>query len=386
VLLAIVTIATSVAAQDMLLARIKSRMGDNLRRQPNYTCLETVERTRRPHGSKAKIEDTLRLEVALVEGKEMFAWPGSKKFEDTDLRNLIGSGTFGTGNYGLHARSIFLSDAPAFQPRGEVVMNGRKLVRYDFRVARLASGYHMQVGELEGIAGYSGSFFVDPETLDVWRLEVVAEEIPPYLGVTSAGDKVTYGWVKIGESEFLLPVESELTMVSNGQENRNYTRFTSCRQYTGESVLRFDDPQPEETTAKVIEEVAIPPGLNLTVALSTPLDLSHAAVGDAVEAELRGDLKHQKRVLAPKGAHALCRITRLERHDDHIVFGLTFLEMEWPGWRARVRPALDRVLGVDFPVFARLRPVYDPRPGEGLILVRPDRVRLSRGILMFWRT
>src|SRR5207244_4252652 len=66
VLLAIVAMGTTVCAQDMLLARIKNRMGENLRRQPNYTCLETIERTRRPQGGKAKIEDTLRLEVALV--------------------------------------------------------------------------------------------------------------------------------------------------------------------------------------------------------------------------------------------------------------------------------------------------------------------------------
>src|SRR5437588_9915293 len=85
-LLAIVAMGASVSGQDMLLARIKNRMSENLRHQPNYTCLETIERTRRPQGGKAKIEDTLRLEVALVEGKEMLAWPGSKKFGDYDLR------------------------------------------------------------------------------------------------------------------------------------------------------------------------------------------------------------------------------------------------------------------------------------------------------------
>ena len=335
-LLAILAMGTSVCAQDMLLARIKTRMSENLRRQPDYTCLETIERTRRPRGAKAKVEDTLRLEVALVEGKEMFAWPGSKKFEDTELRDLIGSGTFGNGNFALHARTIFLSSAPVFQPRGEVVLNGRRLVRYDFRVARLVSSYHMTVGAQEGIVGYSGSFYANPDTFDLWRLDVLVDDIPPYLGVTSAGDSVTYGWVKIGDIPFLLPVESELNLVtnngvSNDGESRNYTRFTSCRQYTGESVLRFDDPLPDEAAGRVVEEVEIPSGLNVTLALSAQLDLAQAAVGDPVEAELRGDLKHRRRVLAPKGARALGRITRLERHEDHTVLGVTFLEMEWTG-------------------------------------------------------
>src|SRR5438445_498169 len=52
----------------LLLARIKVHMLDTLARQPDYTCLETVERSRRDgYTRKYRLEDTLRLEVALVE-------------------------------------------------------------------------------------------------------------------------------------------------------------------------------------------------------------------------------------------------------------------------------------------------------------------------------
>ena len=54
-------------------------MAEFLRGQPNYTCTETIERTRQAPASRAKVEDTLRLEGALVDGKEMFAWPGSAR-------------------------------------------------------------------------------------------------------------------------------------------------------------------------------------------------------------------------------------------------------------------------------------------------------------------
>ena len=55
----------------LLLARIKAKAVENLQRLPNYTCTQTIERSRR--GAKArKFEplDTLRLEVALVEGRQ----------------------------------------------------------------------------------------------------------------------------------------------------------------------------------------------------------------------------------------------------------------------------------------------------------------------------
>src|ERR1700747_3333399 len=94
--------------EQALLNRIRDHMSQILRRQPNYTCLETVERARRAGaGGKFQTEDLLRIEVALVDGKEMFAWPGSKQFEDRDLREFVPSGMFGSGDFALHARIVF---------------------------------------------------------------------------------------------------------------------------------------------------------------------------------------------------------------------------------------------------------------------------------------
>src|SRR6516162_5918097 len=89
--LACVAVAQDTGQSDEgLLAKIRLHMMETLTRQPNYTCLETVERSRRDASTrKYRLEDTLRIEVALVDGKEMFAWPGSKQFEDRDFRDMI---------------------------------------------------------------------------------------------------------------------------------------------------------------------------------------------------------------------------------------------------------------------------------------------------------
>src|SRR5947209_13623252 len=61
----------------LLLARIKVKMAENLDHLPNYTCEQTIERSRRRAPSrKFELLDTVRLEVALVEGKELYGWPG----------------------------------------------------------------------------------------------------------------------------------------------------------------------------------------------------------------------------------------------------------------------------------------------------------------------
>lgn len=369
-------------------------MAEILEHQPDYTCLETVERSyRAPSARNMQYDDTLRLEVALVDGKEMFAWPGSKKFEETDLRKLVPTGTFGNGNFALHARSVFLGHAATFTYRGAEIYVGSKgaLERYDFRVPRVLSGYNIRVLDRSGIAGYHGSFWADKESLDVSRLEIIAEDIPPDLGVTAASDRMDYARLLIGSGQFLLPAESELDMTdSYGIESRNQVRFTNCRQYTGESTLTFDDidPTPSDAPPAELPEMDLPADLSFAVALEEALDLDTAAVGDPVRGRLNAALRRKGQVLAAKGAMVDGRVTRLERHDSYIVLGITLSGLESATARWRVNAKLDNVAGIQFltpPRNVRIQP-GPPQAGEGLIVLRSGRVRLARGILMYWTT
>jgi hypothetical protein len=391
------------------LARIRLHMTDTLEHQPNYTCLETVERSYRLTGSrKSQLQDTLRLEVALVDGKEMFAWPGAKKFEETDLRKMIPNGTFGNGNFALHARSVFLGHVASFEYRGAEIADGATgpLERYDFHVPRMVSGYTIRVGEHSGVAGYHGSFWADKKSLEVRRLDVIAEEIPADLGVIAASDRVDYAHLQIGNGEFLLPVASELMMTdSTGQESRNHVRFTSCRQYTGESTLRFDDPDSSAAPAATgssrnaapgasadLPEADLPTGTAFALTLDQDVDLDSAAVGDPMRAHLNSDLRRKGEVLARKGAAAYGRITRLERHDSYMVLAITLVTLETGletgAATLRVTARLDDVAGLQLLAPPRNTRVQTgpPQPGEGLIILKAGHVRLSRGILMYWRT
>lgn len=374
----------------MLLARIRQHMLEHLRRQPNYTCVETVERSRRAGSTrKFHLQDTLRLEVALVDGKEMFGWPGAKKFEDTDLRNIVSEGAIGNGNFALHARSIFEGVVPIFEYRGEWPIDGVPAVRYDFRVSRMLSGYKIRVSDKEAIVGYHGSFYADPKSLDLRRIDVIADDVPAELGLSYAGDRMDYGRMRIGDGEFLLPVASELSMIDlSGQESRNQVRFASCRQFTGESVLSFGDPPPSAGPApEAVEQIELPSGLTVTLSLLDELDTGAAAVGDPVRARLQHDLKRHGLMLFPKGTVATGRITRLDKHDDYTILGLEFSELASSTARASLIAKLGRVAGVDLlQPSRRLVRGPDPRPGEGIVTLRAGRVHLFRGILMYWRT
>jgi hypothetical protein len=375
-----------------LLGRIRDHMHDVLSHIPNYTCVETMERTRRVGPAhQFQMQDVLRMEVALVEGKEMFAWPGSKKFEQDDLRNMISSGSYGNGAFALFARAVFLSSAPVFAYRGEEAVNGRKLVRYDFKVSKIISGYQIRVEERTAVVSYHGSFWADPRTLDAVRLEVIAEDIPPTLGLSYSSDRIDYARARIADDDYLLPSESQLDMRQpNGMESRNFVRFSSCRQYTGESVLRFDEvtgPDLGSTPTRADEEILLPGGREVEIALVNDIDLSSAAAGDEVHGVLDGDLKQKGKMLAAKGAVILGRITRLERYPDQTVVGLTFTDLYWDGKHAGLTLEMDRALLKNpLTTVPRTSLVLEHRPHEGLIQARSGRVILQRGMLMYWRT
>ncbi|MGH9665170.1 MAG: hypothetical protein ACRD9L_12160, partial [Bryobacteraceae bacterium] len=303
--------------QLLQLSRIKRRMAGNLQHEPDYTCVETIERSQRLKPSRRfELLDVLRLEVALVSGTEMFAWPGAGKFEYGDPRKFIGSGAIGNGYFALHARAVFLSSAPLFTYGGEEQLAGRRAVRYDYRIALLSSGYHLKSAGKDVAVAYHGSFWADAETLDVLRLTVDADDIPVALNLARADTLIDYQRMKIGESGFLLPVVSDLVLTDfAGNDNRNRMRFTSCRQYTGGSVLSFADPPPDTpqpAAASGPREIRLPRGLWIETTLERKIDSRRAAVGDHVDAIVSRSIKRHGHVVIPKGARLAGRLTRLQ--------------------------------------------------------------------------
>ena len=371
------------------LTKIRTRMIFNLQHQPNYTCVETIERSARAKlANKLKIVDTLRLEVALVNGRELFAWPGAKKFEDADLTQMVTTGAIGNGNFGTHAQALFTTRSATFQYLGEEEFQGKKAIRFDYNVPQMLSGYRIRVSTASAIVGYHGSFYADPQTYDMERIEVRADDLPPALLLASADDKIDYAVARIGESDFLLPSQSELSMIGiNGGEERNRVKFTSCRQYSGESVVTFGDAPASEPGAAPVStrEFDLPEGLALELVTDREIDLQIAAIGDPVYAHIDRDVKQKGLIVIPKGATATGRITRLEKYDNYSILGIEFNEIEAPGILARMKGSLTGTVGPVGP--RRMVPARKPpMPGEGIIPVNATQRHLAKGSIMFWRT
>lgn len=210
--------AACLAQQDPveLLAQIRQQVVAGISRLPRYMCTETVDRTdfrpdqlarrheerscpevvgvvaqplsqasNRPSSPKAHLfsADRLRLDVAIAGDSEMYSWVREDKFGDRDLADLVRQGATSTGEFASYVRAIFETNAASFAFKGEGQLAGRKVLEYTFRVPLSRSGYTVSNETLSRLTGYSGSFSADADTLDLLKLEIQTDLLPPELGM-----------------------------------------------------------------------------------------------------------------------------------------------------------------------------------------------------------
>jgi hypothetical protein len=107
--------------------------------------------------------DRIRLEVALVDNHELYAWHGSRHFDEEPIYNLVGAGVIGTGEYGLFAQTVFLSGSAKFRFAGQDEVNGRHADRFLYEVPRALSRYEIRLPAARDTVGFGGSACRGPQ-------------------------------------------------------------------------------------------------------------------------------------------------------------------------------------------------------------------------------
>jgi hypothetical protein len=216
----------------------------------------------------------------------------------------------------------------------------RSLHRFDFHTPLLSSRYIVAVRGKSAITAFSGSFWVDQESLDLIRLETRAEEIPPDLDCREVRESVTYGRLRLGVSERLLPFGAELALANReGGEGRNTIEFSKCRHYTAETSISYSTPADAAAPVRARPQLELPAGIALVLRLERPISIKESAAGDQIMARLDRAVRSDN-VLLAKGTRVLGRIRRLERHlssPASIPVGLQFFAAEVPEGRITFR-------------------------------------------------
>jgi hypothetical protein len=399
-----------------MLARIRAHVREVVSQLQDCTCVENVARFRKLPRKEPKLTDHVVLQILFSGNQELFASPGDSHWETSPLSFVTG-GMMGDGFFALHLRSVFLNNQSTIRYKGEESLGGRRYARYDYTMSSMTSGWTIHHGGASGVVAVRGSFWADPVTYDIRRLEFHAEEIPPELLYTDVATAIDYSRVHIGENDLLLPQSAELrTAGTQGEENRDLIEFTHCQGFSTESTVHFDaagDPSPVAPSAAPLPnlaamEGALPQGHRISVALSAPVD-DRSAVGSLVEGKVVASVVVKNKVLVPEGALVTGRIRRLERYSDagdYFIVALEFVHLEAPGAHFRFYANLqdiDRSAGaemaldttrIDQAAFGALdwsslsseRIWTREVPGVGTFFVRGSHFSLPSGFKTFWNT
>jgi hypothetical protein len=341
----------------LMLARVRLAADLEFRRLPNCTCTMNVERSRRVGGrGRFELLDQLRLEVALVDGREAYSWPGARQFSDRELVDIVGGGAIGSGEFAGHARNVVLGGNVQLKYQGEEELAGRKVHRFDYEVPMAQSRYMMRVGRETEAVGYRGSFWADAGTFQLRRLLVEIFEAPLNIPLEQGVIRIDYEKREVGGQMVLLPEASESGMVTRGGlETRNRTTYTGCRLYTGESSLVFDEPEEEEAAALArVVEWELPKGLKVTLRLGGGMRMETLAVGDEVEWEVAKDAQQNREIWLAKGAKVKMRVALQRCAETPVtacVLGVIPERFEWGNRAGEMRaemeePALETMLRI----------------------------------------
>jgi hypothetical protein len=311
----ILSLAAGVAAgRDDPISQIRFKVAERTARIPNYTCLETIERSWYASDyAGSLIRDRMRFEVSVVEGSEQFAWPGGGPLDVHERQIILGRGLTKTGDFAGFVGAIFGTDSAAYTRVGEEAIGARRTIRYNYRVPQASSRYTITQNGVTVAVGFHGSFWVDPETLDLTRVELDADTIPAAFKRRSVKIAIDYGLVAVGTGDFLLPQLTDVSTVTDRKlENRTTTRFSQCRQFLAESSISFEEKSVDQAAKPDEARTALPPGMILEATLATPIVRKTAATGDLVQAEVRKEVKTRNGVVVPQGAIVEGRIVLLE--------------------------------------------------------------------------
>lgn len=320
----------------LLFNKVRTGVVENVQHFTRYTCVQTVTRSQfqlpatgnscavaiatNERDNAARVlrwHDRLRLDVAEGEKSEMFSWAGASQFETGDITQMVARGASGSGEFGAFLASVFGGGGEDFVYRGLKDTPLGRLAAFDFRVPLAKSHYEYSSGK-KGYAtvGYHGTFFADPDSAELRELDLEATEFPAAEEVCRVEDKMQYARTQIGQSSNVLPKASSMDVIyKNSTESLNETKFAGCREYVGESTIRFDVDDSGNTpeSAKGADMRPLPAKTRLRVKIEPTIDSDKAAAGDPITGVIEAAVKVKGETVVHAGDKLHGRIVRLEQ-------------------------------------------------------------------------
>jgi hypothetical protein len=371
-----------------LLTRVRAKVAYDAKRIPRYVCSQRIERqtfhaqSKKPGDCGAIIlrrlnnpsvdaglatTDRAKLDVILSEGSELFSWPGRHRFDAATPADLLSGGLSGSGDFASFRIDVFMLDGVAI--KYESRCEDGNCLRFSYDVPIDLTHYILRTPEHDVRIGYHGTFDADADTAEVLRLVVTATDVERILpGACEMDTRMTYARAASDSGEFMIPAVTEKHLLrSDGMRFENKLSYEDCRQYSSESVVKFDGDVTEPKSANA------PARAPATPAPGTNIDSEMSFAGDTVEGALTDSIRDSSGGRIKSGTIVRGHISQMEKvwwPQREIVLSLRFNSMV--------------VGGVEVPVVLERVGRRDAR-GRGLFVFPETRVVLGERFITRWR-
>ena len=151
------------------------------------------------------------------------------------LKGVRSSGEFG----GMLEATLDPEVSATYKWVGHAMATGILCDVFEIEVPRQKSHFGFTFNARREVASVTGRIFVNPETHLVRRITLKGSELPKDFGLQSPTLSLEFGMVRIGDSEYLLPLHSVLQAREGKTVVRNETQFRDYRKFDAESKIRF---------------------------------------------------------------------------------------------------------------------------------------------------
>ncbi|HWC98945.1 MAG TPA: hypothetical protein VG456_19430 [Candidatus Sulfopaludibacter sp.] len=154
------------------------------------------------------------------------------------------SGSWSTGEFATTLEDVLSMVTNAnFRRRGEDRVAGRPAFVFDYSVAQPNSHWTLVSPDGRNYnPPYEGAIWIDRDSRRVLRIEQRTTSMPSDFPLKRAESTIEYGFVKIEQATYLLPVLSENLgcMSGSGSCSRNSIHFENYRKFSADSTIKFD--------------------------------------------------------------------------------------------------------------------------------------------------
>jgi|HubBroStandDraft_1064217.scaffolds.fasta_scaffold03280_2 hypothetical protein len=254
--------------QAKLLDEVRDYAINYTHRLPDFICLEQTRRYVDTTGRESwRLADTLTARLSYFNQKEDYKLISQNDKVVTEASYASVGGALSMGDFGTGMREIFDPSSHAtFAWEKWTTLRGRRTHVFSYKIDLEFSKYSIEYqGEKKDdvqriIAAYHGSVYVDKEFSTIVRITQEADNIPPTFPVREAKETLDYDFIKIGDSEFFLPLVATVRMHSGREWTKNEKEFRLYRKFSAESVIKFDAEQsPDDKAPDKPKEPQQPP-------------------------------------------------------------------------------------------------------------------------------